>query len=540
MSSIQVRPATLRDAKAIAQIHTVSAQEAYKGLVPDEQLKSMSVEKRQAYWREAIEYCEPQVQVAVDGEKIVGFVGYDRSRDEKSRPTTGEIWAIYAAPTHWNQGVGLALWDAARDGLQEEGCTNVTAWVPLRNERALRFHEMAGFKRELSTAKTAVIGGVKIEEGQSHTAHWRSESGAPAPRRVVAADDTLPADTAYRLACEGTGLLWTGDFQNARMLLQALMRRTDRKPAKAAAKAAKKAADATPAQAFHLHRQAQAQRARVLSSILIVLEGDYAIGLRRAPDLRQACAEAWGPASGQRVVASLRELLGLVGAHEWRKKGVEVPALGAAPGNRIHPHYGVFSPVRGEYVDLVAQTPLPSKALAFDVGVGSGVLSAVLARKGVQRVVATDQDPRAIACARENLQRLGVAGRVELLQTDLFPEGRAPLVVCNPPWLPARASSPIERAVYDEGSGMLRGFLAGLAAHLEPGGEGWLILSDLAEHLELRPRAQLLEWIAQAGLQVLGRHDVKPRHAKATDATDALHAARAAEVTSLWRLGAAQ
>ena len=40
----------------------------------------------------------------------------------------------------------------------------VTAWVPLRNERALRFHELAGFKRELSTAKTAVIGGVKIEE----------------------------------------------------------------------------------------------------------------------------------------------------------------------------------------------------------------------------------------------------------------------------------------------------------------------------------------------------------------------------------------
>jgi RimJ/RimL family protein N-acetyltransferase len=164
MSSIQVRPATLRDAKAIAQIHTVSAQEAYKGLVPDEQLKSMSVEKRQAYWREAIEYCEPQVQVAIDGEKIVGFVGYDRSRDEKSRPTTGEIWAIYAAPTHWNQGVGLALWDAARDGLHEEGCTNVTAWVPLRNERAIRFHEMAGFKRELATAKTAVVGGVKIEE----------------------------------------------------------------------------------------------------------------------------------------------------------------------------------------------------------------------------------------------------------------------------------------------------------------------------------------------------------------------------------------
>ena len=374
--------------------------------------------------------------------------------------------------------------------------------------------------------------------GQAHSAQWRSESSVPPPRRVVTADDTLSADTAYRLACEGTGLLWQGDFQNARMLLQALMRRVDRKPAKAAAKAAEKAATATPAQAFHLHRQAQAQRARVLSSVLIPLGSDYGIDLRRAPDWRQACTEAWGPASGESSVATLRELLGLVGAYEWRKKGVEIPALGEGPHNRIHPHYGVFSPVRGEYVDLVANTSLPSTALAFDIGAGTGVLSAVLVRRGVQRVVATDQDPRAMACARDNLKRLGVLDKVELQQADLFPAGRAPLVVCNPPWIPARASSPIEHAVYDEGSRMLRGFLAGLAAHLEPGGEGWLILSDLAEHLELRPREQLLAWIAEGGLRILGRHDVQPRHGKATDAGDALHAARAAEVTSLWRLSA--
>lgn len=378
-------------------------------------------------------------------------------------------------------------------------------------------------------------------QGQPRQAQWRSESGAPAPRRVVVADDTLAADAAYRMACEGTGLLWQGDFQNARHLLQALMRRADRRPRKAVARSAQKLAAATPAEAFHLHRQAQAQRARVLAAVLIPLEGDYGIALRRAPDWRQACAEAWGPPTGERSVATLRELLGVVGAHEWRKKGVEIPGLGASPAayKRIHPHYGVFSPVRGEYVDLVAGAPLPAQALAFDIGVGTGVLSAVLARRGVQRVVATDQDPRALDCARENLQRLGVLARVELLQADLFPPGRAPLVVCNPPWVPARASSPIERAVYDEDSRMLRGFLAGLAGHLEAGGEGWLILSDLAEHLGLRSREQLLGWIADAGLRVAGRHDAKPRHGKATDATDPLHAARAAEVTSLWRLAAA-
>ena len=201
----------------------------------------------------------------------------------------------------------------------------------------------------------------------------------------------------------------------------------------------------------------------MLGRLLVALDGNYAIALPRAPDLREACTEAWGPPDGQPSVASLRELLGLVGAHEWRKKGVEIPALGASPGNRIHPHYGVFSPVRGEYLDLVAAAPLPSKQLAFDIGTGTGVLAAILARRGVERVIATDQDPRALACARENLTRLGLQDQVEVVQADLFPPGRAPLIVCNPPWLPARPSAPLEHAIYDEDSRMLRGFLAGLA-----------------------------------------------------------------------------
>lgn len=360
------------------------------------------------------------------------------------------------------------------------------------------------------------------EADESCSARWRSESGAPPPKRVMVADDRMTADAAYRFACEGTALLWRGDFQNARQLLQALARRVDRKPRKPAA---------SPSESFHFHRQFQSLRARVLGQLLLPLESDYSIALRRAPDVREACMEAYGPGEAPSLV-SLRELLGLIGAHEWRKKGVEIPAL----GGRIHPHYGVFSPVRGEYVGLVADAPLPSMELAFDVGTGTGVLAAVLAKRGVKHVVATDQDPRALACARENLKRLGLIGLVEVVQADLFPEGRAPLIICNPPWLPARANSPIEHAIYDPESRMLRGFLAGLAAHLEPGGEGWLILSDLAEHLGLRSRDELLAAFEKAGLKVVGRMDVKPVHPRASDKADPLHAARAAEVTSLWRL----
>jgi len=372
------------------------------------------------------------------------------------------------------------------------------------------------------------------EAGEARSARWRSERGVPPPRRVVIADDRTKADDAYGLACQGTGLLWRGDFQNARQMLIALASRADRRPGKPKPPAAP-ATPPAPAEAFNLHRQAQSQRARTLGMLLMQLDEHYGIALRRAPDVRQACEEAYGPGEVTSIV-SLRELLGLIGAHEWRSKGIEIPAI----GGRIHPHYGVFAPIRGEYVDLVAKAPLPAAMpsfdTAFDVGTGTGVLAAVLARRGIRRVVATDQDPRALACARENLGRLGLAGQVSVVPADLFPEGRAALVVCNPPWVPARPSSPIERGIYDPESRMLRAFLAGLAAHLEPGGEGWLILSDLAEHLGLRSRAALLDAIDAAGLQVVDRRDVRPVHPRASDATDPLHAARAAEVTSLWRL----
>ena len=369
-----------------------------------------------------------------------------------------------------------------------------------------------------------------IEEDQPRSARWRSENGNPAPKRVVIADDRMTADTAYRLACEGTGMLWRGDFQNARQLLQALARRAEPKAEK---RGKSRKQPTSPTDAFNLHRQAQSQRARTLGMLLLPFNADYSIPLRRAPDVHLACNEAYG-APTEPFVASLRELLGLIGAHEWRKKGVEIAALGE--GGRIHPHYGVYSPVRGEYIELVAAAPLPSIKLAFDIGTGTGVLAALLAKRGVQRVVATDMDPRALTCARENLTRLDLNGQVTLVQADLFPEGRAPLVICNPPWVPARPSSPIEHAVYDPESRMLRGFLSGLAQHLEPAGEGWLILSDLAEHLGLRSRAELLAAIDAAGLQVLGKTDIRPHHPKVSDQADPLHAARAAELTSLWRL----
>jgi methylase of polypeptide subunit release factors len=378
------------------------------------------------------------------------------------------------------------------------------------------------------------------EGGEQLSARWHSENGIRPHQKVVIADDTLTADIAYRLACEGTAMLYRGDFQNARQLLQALVRRVDKPPKKAKrADRLEKAKTQTPSDIFNLHRLSQSQRARILGMVLIPINADHSVSLRRAPDVAQACLEAYGEQTVPYVI-SLRELLGVISAHEWRKKGVQVITRDDEE-IRIHPHYGVFSPIRGEYIDLVLKTPLPDAiqktSTAFDIGVGTGVLSLVLALRGVQKIISTDLDERAIACAQENIDRLGLQSQIDIIRADLFPSGKAALIVCNPPWLPARPSSSLEHAVYDPESQMLKGFLGGLSEHLISGGEGWLILSDLAEHLGLRTREELLAWIEQADLKVINRVDTKPHHSKVFDSSDALHAARSKEVTSLWRLG---
>ncbi len=376
---------------------------------------------------------------------------------------------------------------------------------------------------------------------------WLSESNHAPPARIVLVDDKTTADDAYRLACEGTSLLWRGDFHNARQLLQALGRRIDRTNERSELRKVKKAANKSAADKsvapkeipnlFHQQRQMQAQRSRILSRLLLELDANYLSQLRRAPDVSAACKAAFGQLDkelNESCVLSFRDLQGALGAAQWREKGVPIENLGVS----IFPHYGVFAPTRHEYVQLLLDAPLPKvHDVAYDIGTGTGLLAITLAQRGVKQVIATDLNPRALACAKENFTRLALTS-VQLQQADLYPTDAplANLIICNPPWLPAKPSSPLEYAVYDANSKMLRGFLQGAKTHLAEQGEVWLILSDLAEHLQLRTREELLGWFSDSGLKVKYRLDTKPKHGRSQDDTDPLFAARSAEITSLWCL----
>jgi methylase of polypeptide subunit release factors len=365
-------------------------------------------------------------------------------------------------------------------------------------------------------------------ESKILTENWVSENDFSPPKKVMVIDDTFTADRFTSLASQGVSFVWKGDFHNAKQLLQAVQRRVKKNSS---------STQATDPQSmskeFYRHRQHQAHKAQLLSRLLVCIEPDHSIHLPRAPDFSQAISEVSQLPPGKFLI-SLRELQGFVGAHEWRKKGVAIAALG---GRKIHASFGVFSPVRGEYLDLVASAPMPAQTqVAFDIGTGTGVLSAILASRGIQKIIATDLDDRAIQCAKDNIHNLGFDSQVVIEKTNLFPDGQAGLIVCNPPWLPAKPTSSIERAVYDEDSAMLKGFLNGVGPHLTKNGEAWLIISDLAEHLGLRGSEDLKDWIKQAKLEVVDCLKTQPRHSKAKDEEDTLYSARSKEVTQLWRL----
>nr|WP_299038823.1 class I SAM-dependent methyltransferase [uncultured Psychrobacter sp.] len=384
------------------------------------------------------------------------------------------------------------------------------------------------------------------ENDTSHLARWLSASDHPAPRRIVIVDDKTTANEAYRLACAGTSMLYRGDFHNARQLLQAITRRIERTENNSAKrksrKAANKAKNSTESDSktlpnlFHQQRQMTAQRSRILSRLLLELDANYVSSLRRAPDMSNACLAAFGPLDkkDESCVLSFRDLQGALGAAGWREKGVAIKALGLS----IYPHYGVFAPTRHEYVPLLLDAPLPKACdVAYDIGTGTGLLAIILAKRGIKQIIATDVNPRALTCAQDNFERQGLT-HIQLQQADLFPTDAplANLIVCNPPWLPAKPTSPLEYSVYDANSAMLKGFLQGAKSHLAQQGEIWLILSDLAEHLQLRSRDELLGWIADAGLTVKYRLDTQPKHGRSQDKTDPLYTARSSETTSLWCL----
>jgi release factor glutamine methyltransferase len=86
-------------------------------------------------------------------------------------------------------------------------------------------------------------------------------------------------------------------------------------------------------------------------------------------------------------------------------------------------------------IDLCRAAPAGIRLL--DVGTGSGAIAVAIAKHvTTARLVATDSSPEAIAVARDNAGRHGVADRIEFVTCDLVPSGGPwDVIVSNPPYV---------------------------------------------------------------------------------------------------------
>jgi len=371
---------------------------------------------------------------------------------------------------------------------------------------------------------------------------WVSIHQWPRPGKLVLLQDSIAADAVMKLLRQGIHIVWEGDFHQGVQLLQTIKRRVAQRQVLPA--------NTPMPDGFHKIRMTRSQNARLMGQLLVRISTDWSLPLRRAPEIEQACVAALPALQASSTIAlvdgnrletpalmPLSQLQGIRSAYQWQKNGLFIRVL----GEKVYPRYGVFAPTRQEYLDLILEASLPSICQnAIDLGTGTGVIAAILAKRSIPEILALDSQPAALLCAQENMHRLGMDDTVSVRHSNLLDNAPvADLIVCNPPWLPGAVRNSLDAAIYDPQSRMLKGFLQQAAEHLSPHGQAWLILSDLAELLNLRSRQELLTWISDAGLTVKHRYDAKPAHGKAYDPQDPLAHWRSREVTSLWQLSLA-
>ena len=161
---LHIGPACLGDARAIAEVHVRSWQQAYRHMLPSTYLSLLSVERREAMWLASMTQRRPELVVAHEGPDLVGFVAFGPSRDGDADAGAAEVWAFYVEPAYWSRGVGLALWNEALERMADDGARSVTLWVIEHNERALKFYRRAGFEADAGPRKVVNVGGVQLRE----------------------------------------------------------------------------------------------------------------------------------------------------------------------------------------------------------------------------------------------------------------------------------------------------------------------------------------------------------------------------------------
>jgi GNAT superfamily N-acetyltransferase len=176
--TMDVRPAVVDDAGAIASIQVRGWRAAYRGIVADDFLDAMSIDERATRWQGIVDGTtsdaaadgapvRSRTLVAEADGSVVGFASRGPDRDELGT-SVGEVWAIYVDPDRWRGGAGRLLLDASATHLRSEGYDRAVLWVLEHNAPARAFYEQCGWVFD-GSQRNFPLGGRDVSEVRYET-----------------------------------------------------------------------------------------------------------------------------------------------------------------------------------------------------------------------------------------------------------------------------------------------------------------------------------------------------------------------------------
>jgi GNAT superfamily N-acetyltransferase len=161
-----IRAAGPEDAESIAVVHIRAWQDAYRGLMPQGYLDSLSLKRRCEDWERILaetDWPRAGVFVAQGCAGVVGFAHVGPARDDDAGGDAGEVNAIYVLASVWGTGAGRALMTAGVETLRDAHFGEATLWVLGTNARARRFYEVAGWSID-GAERTEELRGFPVRE----------------------------------------------------------------------------------------------------------------------------------------------------------------------------------------------------------------------------------------------------------------------------------------------------------------------------------------------------------------------------------------
>jgi ribosomal protein S18 acetylase RimI-like enzyme len=139
---IELRPAKVADASAVAATHDESWRSAYQGIIPGAELEKL-INRRGPHWWDSAIRKGSRISVLVFGERVAGYANYGRNR-ARSLQYDGEIYELYLRPEFQGLGFGRRLFTAARRDLIQSGLKSMVTWALSDNEPAMEFYRALG------------------------------------------------------------------------------------------------------------------------------------------------------------------------------------------------------------------------------------------------------------------------------------------------------------------------------------------------------------------------------------------------------------